>query len=159
MRTLIEKIKYYNAAYREGNPLISDAEYDALVDELKQTDPDNDWLSHVEPAPVVSDHKVRLPIPMKSLNKVKNITELKKWHQSLGLSDAAILVCMPKFDGVSLLHDEITGMTYSRGGAENEGQNCTAHYNAANIPSPKTSLYIRGVCLLQKGVEAIQRKH
>ena len=141
MRTLIEKIKYYNAAYREGNPLISDAEYDALVDELKQTDPDNDWLSHVEPAPVVSDHKVTLPIPMKSLNKVKNITELKKWHQSLGLSDAAILVCMPKFDGVSLLHDEITGMTYSRGGAENEGQNCTAHYNAANIPSPKTSLY------------------
>lgn len=29
-------------------------------------------------------------------------------------------------------------MTYSRGGAENEGQNCTSHYNTAEIYSPKT---------------------
>lgn len=35
---------------------------------------------------------------------------------------------MPKFDGLSLLCNEITGEAFSRGGAENEGQDCTAHY-------------------------------
>lgn len=141
MKTLREKIEFYNAAYRKGEPLISDAEYDALVEELKQTDPNNSWFNAPEPAPVTSSRKVSLPIPMKSLNKVKNLSELKNWCLSLGLTNRTTLICMPKFDGVSLLHDERTGMTYSRGGIENEGQNCTAHYNAANIPSPSTDLH------------------
>lgn len=141
MKTLREKIEFYNAAYRKGEPLISDAEYDALVEELKQTDPNNSWFNAPEPAPVTSSRKVSLPIPMKSLNKVKNLSELKNWCLSLGLTNRTTLICMPKFDGLSLLHDERTGMTYSRGGVENEGQNCTAHYNAANIPSPSTDLH------------------
>lgn len=141
MKTLREKIEFYNAAYRKGEPLISDAEYDALLEELKQTDPNNSWFNAPEPAPVTSSRKVSLPIPMKSLNKVKNLSELKNWCLSLGLTNRTTLICMPKFDGLSLLHDERTGMTYSRGGVENEGQNCTAHYNAANIPSPSTDLH------------------
>ena len=141
MKTLREKIEFYNAAYRKGESLISDAEYDKLVEELKRTDPNNIWFDAPEPAPVTSSRKASLPIPMKSLNKVKNFSELKKWCQSLGLTKKTTLVCMPKFDGLSLLHDERTGMTYSRGGAENEGQNCTAHYKAAEIPSPHTNLH------------------
>lgn len=141
MKTLKEQIQYYNAAYRRGAPLISDTEYDALVEELKRTDPNNSWFNTPEPAPVTSSRKVSLPIPMKSLNKVKNLSELKNWYHSLGLANRTTLICMPKFDGLSLLHDERTGMTYSRGGAENEGQNCTAHYNAADISSPSTNLH------------------
>lgn len=141
MNTLIEQIQYYNTAYRKGEPLISDAEYDALVEELKRVDPNNDWFSSPEPAPVASSRKVSLPIPMKSLNKVKNLPELKKWCQSLGLTNNTVLICMPKFDGLSLLYNEHTGVAYSRGGTENEGQNCTAHYNAANIYSPQTSFH------------------
>lgn len=141
MKTLREKIEFYNAAYRKGESLISDAEYDELVEELRRTDPNNSWFDAPEPAPVTSSRKASLPIPMKSLNKVKSFSELKKWCQSLGLTKKTTLVCMPKFDGLSLLHDERTGMTYSRGGAENEGQNCTAHYKAAEIPSPNTNLH------------------
>lgn len=141
METLREKIERYNTAYRKGEPIVSDSEYDALVEELKAQDPNNDWFTHAEPAPVSNSRKVSLPIPMKSLNKVKSFADLKKWWQSLGINDNSQLVCMPKFDGLSLLHDEITGMAYSRGGAENEGQNCTAHYNAADLLSPITNLH------------------
>lgn len=128
---LIDKIKHYNEAYRNGEPLISDSEYDSLIDELKRTDPTNDWFKHIEPAAVSCNRKRSLPIPMKSLNKVKSISELKKWCQSLGLKGSTGVVCMPKFDGLSLLHNELTGEAYSRGGIENEGQDCTSHYQAS----------------------------
>lgn len=141
MKTLREKIEYYNAAYRKGDPLISDAEYDALIEELRQTDPNNSWFANIEPVIVTPSRKVSLPIPMKSLNKAKSLQELKKWCQSLGLTNKTTLVCMPKFDGLSLLHDESTGKAYSRGGVENEGQDCTAHYNKANIFSPSTDFH------------------
>ena len=68
---------------------------------------------------------------MKSLNKVKDISELKKWYMSLGLKGNAGVICMPKLDGLSLLYNELTGEAYSRGGIENEGQDCTSHYRAS----------------------------
>ena len=34
---------------------------------------------------------------------------------------------------MSWLHDEISHKTYSRGGAENEGQDCTEHFNVGNF--------------------------
>lgn len=138
---LSAKIAKCNQQYRAGQPSISDAEYDQLVDELKALDPNNQWFQQLEPAMVSERRKVKLPIPMKSLNKVKNFPYLKKWCNSLGLNDKALVVCMPKFDGLSLLRDEQTGMVYSRGGAENEGQDCTAHYNAAGIYTPPTSIH------------------
>ena len=138
---LIDKIKLYNEAYRQGYPQVSDKEYDELVEELRRTDPNNDWFQHIEPVVVSASRKVTLPIPMKSLNKVKSLLELQKWYKSLGIKDRMWLVCMPKFDGLSLLYDEKTGKAYSRGGAENEGQNCTEHYKAANIISPITDFH------------------
>lgn len=112
---LISRIRHYNQAYRSGCPEISDAEYDQLVDCLKHIDPNNEWFQHIEPAIIPNNRKRALPIPMKSLNKVKSISELKKWYQSLGLTKTTGLVCMPKFDGLSLLCNEITGEAFSRG--------------------------------------------
>lgn len=133
IKTLEERIKRLNDAYRSGNPEVSDAEYDAEVELLQKLDPNNDWFKHIEPAPVGNGRKVKLPIPMKSLNKAKTIGELKNWIKSLALNPEQMLVITPKFDGLSLLHDEGSGKAYSRGGAENEGQDCTAHYNAAGF--------------------------
>ena len=129
---LLTIIKEYNKDYRTGNTKISDAEYDKLVEELKRIDPDNDWFNHIEPVAVARKRKVKLPVPMKSLNKVKNISALQSWTNSIGLSSTSIIIVTPKFDGLSLLHDEYSGMAYSRGGAENEGQDCSAHYKAAS---------------------------
>ena len=140
MKELLEKIKQYNAAYRSGNPIVSDSEYDKLVDELKSLDPNNDWFKSPEPVYTSTARKIKLPIPMKSLNKVKSVQDLKKWCQSIGLKTQSQVVCMPKFDGISMLHDEINGTTYSRGGSENEGQNCTAHFNKAEIYTTNSPL-------------------
>lgn len=131
--TLLDNIKRHNELYRKGTPEISDAEYDAEINELRKLDPDNDWFKHIEPASIDGKRKVSLPIPMKSLNKAKSLDEVTKWCKSLGLTGKTEVICMPKFDGLSLLVNELTGMAYSRGGAENEGQDCSKHVLAANI--------------------------
>lgn len=126
---LLAEIKENNAAYRVGHPTISDADYDKLVDELKMLDPDNEWFKHIEPAAVNKGRKVKLPIPMKSLNKVKSVAEIKQWLISMAIPENTKLVITPKFDGVSWLRDEFAKKTYSRGGADNEGQDCAPHYD------------------------------
>ena len=125
---LLNEIKRHNRLYRAGNPEITDAEYDALVDRLRAQDPENDWFKQAEPAGVSGGRKRKLPVPMKSLNKVKSLADIMQWLKSLGIPQTASLVVMPKYDGVSWLHDEINHLTYSRGGAENEGQDCTEHF-------------------------------
>lgn len=141
---LADIISKHNAEYRSGNPKISDAEYDALVEKLREIDPNNQWFDTIEPVVVSASRKVKLPIPMKSLNKAKSLVDIKKWADSLGLPKDSCLVCMPKFDGVSLLCNERTGMAYSRGGSENEGQDCSKHIDKAGIATNNTFLYTYG---------------
>ena len=124
--TLLAEIQHHNLLYRQGNPIISDKEYDGLVDTLREIDPNNKWFSQIEPAPIGNGRKVKLPIPMKSLDKVKNIKDLLNWASSVG-EDNPTLVIAPKFDGLSLLFDQKSHQAFSRGGVDNEGQDCTAH--------------------------------
>ena len=153
--SLLEMIKKQNAAYRSGNPIVTDAVYDAEIEKLREIDPDNDWFKGIEPAEVSTTRKKKLPLPMNSLNKVKNINDLKKWFNSLGLHTDTELVLMPKFDGLSLLHNEQTGEGWSRGGAENEGQDCTPHCTAARIKSNTDYLYTYGEFVIsRKGWES-----
>ncbi len=125
---LCSELSEHNRLYRLGQPAISDAEYDRKVVELRSLDPDNKWLQSIEPAPIAQSRKRKLPIPMKSLNKVKSLAEVKQWLGALAIPATAFIVITPKFDGVSWLHSEEDGRTFSRGGSENEGQDCTAHY-------------------------------
>lgn len=67
---LLGMIKKHNSLYRAGNPEISDLEYDALVNKLKEIAPDNDWFKNIEPSLVSDSRKVSLPIPMKSFTSV-----------------------------------------------------------------------------------------
>ena len=130
---LCKDLSEYNRLYRLGTPVISDAEYDRLVAELRSLDPDNNWFKTIEPAPISQSRKSKLPIPMKSLNKVKSLVEVQQWLNTLSISPTASVVITPKFDGVSWLHCEEDGRTYSRGGSENEGQLCTMHYLKGNF--------------------------
>jgi len=142
IKELEDRIKTLNELYRVGNPGVCDSEYDSLVEELKSKDPNNEWLKKIEPAPVLSSgRKLKLPLPMKSLNKVKMLSDLKKWADGLGLGENTEIVLMPKFDGLSLLRDEIKDIVYSRGGIENEGQNCTKHYHESSILTKGTKLH------------------
>ncbi len=150
IQEFLEDIKKCNEAYRLGNPIVSDAEYDQKVARLKELDPSNEWLNGFEPSPVSNSRKRKLPLPMKSLNKVKNINDLKKWFNSLGLHSDSKIVLMPKFDGLSLLHNENTNEAWSRGGAENEGQDCSAHCLAAHITSCPAYFYTYGEFIIDR---------
>ncbi|MBR6130953.1 MAG: BRCA1 C Terminus (BRCT) domain protein [Bacteroidales bacterium] len=130
---LLETIKQHNAAYRKGRPEVPDSVYDREVEMLREIDPDNEWFHQLEPAEVKARRKVTLPIPMRSLNKVKDMADLNRWFQSTGLGADDFVVVMPKFDGLSLLCNENTGQAWSRGGTENEGQDCSDHIIAANV--------------------------
>lgn len=83
--TLVQLIKEYNDAYRRGEPLVSDEEYDLLVEELKTKDPQNKLLKKAIIEEIESsDRMERLPIPMYSLEKFKKIDELIEFMKILG---------------------------------------------------------------------------
>lgn len=133
IKQLEDEIRQRNLDYRNGTPTISDAKYDELVSTLKEKDPNNKWFDQIEPAAVSKTRKAKLPIPMKSLNKVKSMADIQQWAKGLALPANTKLVIMPKYDGVSWLHDEINHKTYSRGGAENEGQECNQHFKVGGF--------------------------
>ena len=46
---LAQNLEKYNEAYRKGEPLVSDRDYDAFVEELRIIDPEHRYLKRVEP--------------------------------------------------------------------------------------------------------------
>ena len=100
------------------DPEVSDAEYDALFDQLQAIEDENpdlitpDSPSHrVGGAPVASFESVQHRAPMLSLGKCTTVEELDAWlrrsNEELDRNIGA-LVCEPKFDGVAvnLLYEE-----------------------------------------------------
>lgn len=124
---LEHQLRKYNDAYREGNPLISDKEYDEIVDRLKKIAPESHWFDKGIQDKVSEDRKEQLPIPMFSLEKVKSHEEILKWIKSINLSSVDELIVTPKYDGISLCVFEPNGSAWTRGDGE-FGQNCTEHF-------------------------------
>ena len=123
---LEEKIIKANEAYRLGSPIISDREYDTLMDELNEIDPDNQLLSKI--GHKISDgRKKRLPIPMFSMNKIKSMDDINDWRRLKGISKNEVVIITPKFDGLSLCVDEYTSEAWTRGNGE-YGQESNDHY-------------------------------
>jgi DNA ligase (NAD+) len=94
------------------DPEITDAEYDAIYDELVRLEEANPKLltadsptQRVGAPPSDKFQKVEHPSPMGSLEKVTTDEALEKWHQDvckrLGTSDVAY-VTEPKIDGLSI---------------------------------------------------------
>jgi DNA ligase (NAD+) len=81
LRNLILKAKH--AYYYSGEPIMSDVEYDALEDQLRQIAPDDPVLALVG-SPVPADTmltKARHSIPMGSQSKVNSEVEFMTWAQ------------------------------------------------------------------------------
>lgn len=81
LRNLIMKAK--QAYYYGGSPIVTDAEYDALEDELRQLAPEDPVLALVG-APVPPDNmltKARHRIPMGSQSKVNSDEEYRAWYK------------------------------------------------------------------------------
>lgn len=97
---LVQRIQQANDAYHNtSTPIYTDAEYDALVEELESMDPSHAVLQHVG-API-EGAKRKLPIPMPSLQKMKTQEALARWSKKYPKNTSVIV--SDKEDGVSIL--------------------------------------------------------
>ena len=111
-------LRTYKDAYYNDQPLVSDAAYDALEDELRELDPDHELLASVgAPAAVTAWEKARHATPMDSLNKAVDVAEFRAWaakcdelakKSKLGAISGDLFVT-EKLDGLSL------AVTYEKG--------------------------------------------
>jgi DNA ligase (NAD+) len=109
---LVAQLEAASFAYHNGLPeLMTDAAYDAAVDALKAAEPDHPFLKKVG-APLATGDEVALPIPLPSLNKIKDQEAIDKW---LGKNPAPQYHVSVKLDGCSALWLPRTKKLYTRG--------------------------------------------
>ena len=185
IEALRREIDYHNYRYYVlARPVISDAEYDALMDELRALEaqfpqlitPDSP-TQRVGSRPAEGFRKVRHPVPVLSLDKVTNREELFAWHRRIlkllpEEHPPLAYVVEPKFDGLTVvLHYEggrfVLGAT--RGNGE-EGEDVTANLRtvrtvplhiplAPDGPQPPPRLVVRGEILMRTNdFEALNRR-
>ena len=112
MTALAAKLEAASFAYHNGEPeLMTDAEYDTALEELRATMPDHPFLKQVG-APVITGDEVPLPIPLPSLNKIKDQEAIAKWT---GKNPATEYHVSVKLDGCSALWLPHTKKLYTRG--------------------------------------------
>jgi DNA ligase (NAD+) len=93
IQELEQQILLHKRRYYDGEPIISDAEYDALEEELRKLDPDNPVLFIVG---TPEGGKVTHEIPMLSCQKASDVAEVVKWAKNKPLYAGY------KLDGLSL---------------------------------------------------------
>jgi DNA ligase (NAD+) len=164
---LVEHLQRCRDAYYNDTPLVSDAAYDALEDELRGLEPSHPFLREVgAPARETSVReweKARHAIPMGSLNKAVGVEEFLKWaarcdelalKQGLPAISGALFVT-EKLDGISLAVAYEQGRlvdALTRGDGE-VGERITANARRmkgvpARLESP-ASITVRGEIVLK----------
>lgn len=127
LNELIEKITLANEKYRIGESIMSDAQYDILIEKLRALDPHNELLNKVGLEVQDETRKSRLPIEMASMNKIKSMEDIDDWCRLKGISKNEFVLITPKFDGLSLCVNEKTGDAFTRGDGQ-FGQKSNEHY-------------------------------
>lgn len=153
LEQLRKKIKDANLAYRIGKPVMSDRQYDILIEELSNISPNDELLTKVGFAIEDETRKVRLPITMASMNKTKSLEEIITWCRLRGISINEEVILLPKFDGLSLCVDEDTQEATTRGDGE-FGQRSDDHYKLIkNHNSPNNLFsYTYGEIMMRKSI-------
>jgi DNA ligase (NAD+) len=145
--TIREQIIKANDAYRTGESIISDDEYDALIDQLPEDDPLRDRVG----LEVSGDRKSKLPYPMFSMNKVKTEEEIQDWYNSVNIAPDTMMVITPKYDGLSFLVSDEGAFTRGDG---IEGQRSDEHLkvlnSSKNNPTRLQGVNIIGEVIMKK---------
>jgi DNA ligase (NAD+) len=94
-------VEYHDLRYWVLNaPEISDADYDLLVETLRQKNPEAAPLEEVRSIEV-SSSPIRHDIPMLSLQKIYSFAELQTWCAKNCRTPQEVLIFSPKYDGVA----------------------------------------------------------
>ena len=99
IKLLNELVKKYQNSYYNGQPEVSDTEFDKLWDELKIKDPDNDVFRTVGTDKSKSFSKCSHVMNMNSQEKVSNEIDFVSWYERR-VGEKCILE--HKLDGISL---------------------------------------------------------
>ena len=154
MTELEEKIKNYANNYYQGNELVSDAEYDALIEQLKKENPNSEILKGVVGTDLKGiSKKYKLPHCMNTLAKCADEKEFKEWWNKHPHNDYMVSL---KIDGNSQLLEYKNGKfvrSLSRGNGE-EGEDTTANVSKIDFPKNIENFngYIRGEVYLPRSV-------
>lgn len=146
----------FDHSYHNGNALVEDFFYDALILYAKKLYPDNPYFKKVG-APVRTG-KERLPVSLGSLDQLHDDNEINNWIKKYNLTDKQVVIT-EKLDGYSCLlvyNDGKLVNAYSRGDGV-EGASVLRHVH--HIPSIPKHLdddmlwydklwYIRGEIIL-----------
>lgn len=127
IQDLRDKIEKANQAYRTGNAIMSDKEYDLLIEELELLSPNDELLTKVGHDVADETRKSKLPIEMASMNKIKTMEDIDDWSRLKGISKSELVVITPKYDGLSLCVNEKTDEAWTRGDGK-FGQKSDKHY-------------------------------
>jgi len=144
METLVSLLTQASHAYYNDTPIMDDDTFDALVEQLKEKDPNHPFLKTVGAPP--TEGVVKLPAFMPSLDKIKpgesSLTRFLRLSQDYVISE--------KLDGLSALWCPATKGLYLRGDGLN-GQTIShiAPRIASLVPS-KDPWIIRGELVLPK---------
>ena len=151
IKELEQRIKEANESYRNGESIVSDQQYDLLMEELLVLDPNNILLSIVGGEHIDSDRKDKLPIPMFSMNKVKTIDELMKWAKSKNIPLSSYIIVEPKYDGCSLCVSEAGRSAWTRGDGV-IGQKSDGHFKSMNTNNIDENIFTFGEAIMKRDV-------
>lgn len=149
---IVKKLMEAKEAYYNGEPIMSDDEFDTLEDELRKKDPDNDYFSIV--GITNSKAKVKHVISMLSAGKGKVLSDIMAWLKKINALMFSILV-EPKVDGMSanIVYDKGKLILIATRGDGLIGQDVTHVSKYMKIPQTidlKTRVEVRGEFHLSK---------
>jgi len=143
---LEDKIQLANVEYWiNNNPSISDADYDDLINMLKEIEPHHPLVTQIESTPQNISDKIKHIKPMLSLDKAYSLLEVEKWFDKVKRSDNELISVSPKYDGVSGSLDD--GILSSRGDGE-IGENLTNKLSIINKVTKGNRNTYRGEILI-----------
>jgi len=99
IKELVDYLHIQRKKYYEGEIEISDEEFNALEEELRSLDSENEYFKEVGSEP--DTDKIKHSFPMRSIQKKKSPEKVTSWLRSR-MGDAIDVIIQPKIDGVSL---------------------------------------------------------
>ncbi|MBN1863955.1 MAG: hypothetical protein JW808_03550, partial [Victivallales bacterium] len=133
-KDLEQLVARHNRLYwSEGEPEISDQEYDLLLRRLEALNPAHPLLSELLSPKVASEGKVRHAEPMLSLAKAYSMDDLMAWAGKIARSPDETFLVEPKYDGISA--NFANGILATRGDGE-EGENVSSKIPLIELEAP-----------------------
>ena len=150
-KAVAELLAYHDQRYWKLNdPVISDADYDRIVEKLRTLDPENPLLHQIHTPSVQSSGKVRHQKAMLSLDKAYSLESLLEWAGKFARTPDELLLVEPKYDGISANFD---GRILSTRGDGEVGEDISAKLPLIELETPgytgKVNQPVRGEIVIR----------